>query len=64
MTDEELLMYQLRNPSVMALNNDHLYSIMHERMSLAADRIEGLDEELVLAQDPNPLKSLLFIAIA
>lgn len=44
MTDEELLMYQLRNPPVMsmALNKDHLYSMMHERMSLAADRIEGL----------------------
>ena len=52
MTDEELLMYQLRNPPVMsmALNKDHLYSMMHERMSLAADRIEELGEELELAQ--------------
>jgi len=42
MTDEELLMYQLRNPSVMALDKDHLYSMMHEHMALAADRIEQL----------------------
>lgn len=44
MTDEELLMYQLRNPPVMsmALNKDHLYSMMREHMALAADRIEQL----------------------
>jgi hypothetical protein len=47
MTDEELLMYQLRNPPVMsmALNRAHLYRMMHERMSLAADRIEQLVKE-------------------
>lgn len=46
-TAEELLMYQLRNPPVMsmALNKDHLYSMMHERMALAADRIEQLLEK-------------------
>lgn len=51
MTDEELLVYQLRNPPVMsmALNRDHLYRMMAERMNAAADRIEALlkkNEEL------------------
>jgi FtsZ-binding cell division protein ZapB len=48
MTDTELLMYQLRNPPVMsmALNKDHLYKMMAESMSAAADRIEELQLEI------------------
>ena len=48
MTDEELLVYQLRNPPVMsmALNRDHLYAMMTERMNAAADIIEALLKEL------------------
>jgi ABC-type phosphate transport system auxiliary subunit len=47
MTDTELLMYQLRNPPVMsmALNKDHLYKMMAESMSAAADHIEKLQLE-------------------
>ncbi len=50
MTDEELLMYQLRNPPVMsmALNKNHLYSMMAERMNAAADHIEKLQLEITL----------------
>ena len=45
MTDEELLLHQLKNPPVMsmALNKDHLYRMMADRMKEAADRIEGLE---------------------
>ena len=47
MADTELLMYQLRNPPVMsmALNKDHLYKMMAESMSAAADRIEELQRD-------------------
>jgi hypothetical protein len=47
MSNAELLMHQLRNPPVMsmALNRDHLYSMMAESMSAAADRIEELQRE-------------------
>ena len=47
MTNEELLMYQLRNPPVMsmALNKDHLYKMMAESMSAAADVIEQLNRK-------------------
>ena len=47
MTDAELLMYQLRNPPVMsmALNKDHLYKMMAENMSAAADVIDRLNRE-------------------
>ena len=48
MTDAELLMYQLRNPPVMsmALNRDHLYKMMAESMSAAADHIKKLQLEI------------------
>ena len=44
MTDEELLLHQLKNPPVMsmALNKDHLYRMMADHMKGAADRIEQL----------------------
>jgi hypothetical protein len=44
MSDEELLLHQLKNPPVMsmALNKDHLYRMMADRMKEAADRIEQL----------------------
>jgi hypothetical protein len=47
MTNEELLMFQLRNPPVMsmALNKDHLYKMMAESMSVAADVIEQLNRK-------------------
>jgi hypothetical protein len=47
MTDAELLMFQLRNPPVMsmALNKDHLYKMMAESMSVAADVIEQLNRK-------------------
>lgn len=47
MTDAELLMHQLRNPPVMsmALNKDHLYKMMAEIMSAAADVIDRLNSE-------------------
>ena len=55
MTDAELLMYQLRNPPVMsiALNKDHLYKMMAEIMSAAADRIEELQCENARLRDPH-----------
>lgn len=45
--DKELLLHQLKNPPVMsmALNKDHLYQMMAERMQEAADRIEELSKE-------------------
>jgi hypothetical protein len=47
MTDTKLLMYQLRNAPVMsmALNKYHLYKMMAESMSAAADVIEELLNE-------------------
>jgi hypothetical protein len=55
MTNEELLMYQLRNPPVMsmALNKDHLYKMMAESMSAAADVIEALRRENDQLQKAN-----------
>jgi hypothetical protein len=47
MTDEELLLHQLKNPPTMsmALNKDHLYRMMADHMKGAADRIEALTAE-------------------
>ena len=55
MADTELLMYQLRNPPVMsmALNKDHLYKMMAERMSAAADVIDRLNRENDRLRNPN-----------
>jgi hypothetical protein len=55
MADTELLMYQLRNPPVMsmALNKDHLYKMMAESMSAAADVIDRLNRENDRLRNPN-----------
>jgi hypothetical protein len=47
LTDEELLLHQLKNPPTMsmALNKDHLYRMMADHMKGAADRIEALTAE-------------------
>jgi hypothetical protein len=52
MTDEELLLHQLKNPPTMsmALNKDHLYRMMADHMKGAADRIESLTEQLEAAR--------------
>jgi hypothetical protein len=48
MTDEELLLHQLKNPPTMsmALNKDHLYRMMADHMKGAADRIDELEVSL------------------
>ena len=52
LTDEELLLHQLKNPPTMsmALNKDHLYRMMADHMKGAADRIEALTEQLEAAR--------------
>ena len=50
MTDEELLMHQLRNPPVMSMAHTlsqvkDQFRVMTESMSAAADRIEKLQRE-------------------
>jgi hypothetical protein len=48
LTDEELLLHQLKNPPTMsmALNKDHLYRMMADHMKEAADRIDELEVSL------------------
>ena len=48
LTDEELLLHQLKNPPTMsmALNKDHLYRMMADHMKGAAARIEGLEAKV------------------
>lgn len=55
MTDEELLMHQLRNPPVMSMAHtlSHVkdqFRVMTESMSAAADRIEALTAKLKLLE--------------
>jgi hypothetical protein len=53
LTDEELLLHQLKNPPTMsmALNKDHLYRMMADHMKGAALRLEALTAKVKLMDD-------------
>ena len=64
MTDEGMLLRKLKYPPAMsmALNKDHLYSMMADIMKEAADRIEELVKEVDRRIEPEQVESMIKLA--